>query len=84
MIVESLDLGALKTKILSAKLKVLGWESALVISASEADTNFEQAASNLPEIAVVKQQGANVYDILRRKTLVITREAVEQLEARLI
>ena len=45
--------------------------------------NFARAARNLPKVDVLPQQGANVYDILRRDTLVLTREAVQQLEARL-
>jgi large subunit ribosomal protein L4 len=47
------------------------------------DTAFARAARNLPNIDVLPQQGANVYDILRRDTLVLTREAVKHLEARL-
>jgi large subunit ribosomal protein L4 len=47
------------------------------------DASFAKAARNLPKVDVLPQQGANVYDILRRDTLVLTRNAVEQLEARL-
>ncbi|HUJ96942.1 MAG TPA: 50S ribosomal protein L4, partial [Stellaceae bacterium] len=47
------------------------------------DENFARAARNLPEVDVLPQQGANVYDILRRDTLVLTRDAVQHLEARL-
>ncbi len=55
----------------------------LIIGGAELDENFARAARNLPEVDVLPQQGANVYDILRRDTLVLTRDAVQHLEARL-
>ncbi len=61
----------------------LGWSSALVIDGSTLDENFARAARNLPGIDVLPEQGANVHDILRRDTLVLTKDAVEALEARL-
>ncbi len=72
-----------KTKPLAAKLKKLGWSSVLVIDGDEVNENFARAARNIPLVDLLPQQGANVYDILRRDTLVLTRGAVEQLEARL-
>lgn len=72
-----------KTKALAALLKGLGLDSALIIDGANLDQNFVRAAGNLPAIDVLPEQGANVYDILRRDTLVLTRNAVEQLEARL-
>jgi large subunit ribosomal protein L4 len=72
-----------KTKALAAQFKKLGWESVLIIDGPELDANFARAARNLPKVDVLPQQGANVYDILRRDTLVLTRSAVEHLEARL-
>lgn len=72
-----------KTKALSAKFKGLGWTSVLVIDGSEIDDGFARAARNIPLVDVLPQQGANVYDILRRHTLVLTKGAVAQLEARL-
>ncbi len=72
-----------KTKALGQRLAKLGWESVLIIGGSTLDENFARAARNLPKVDVLPQQGANVYDILRRDTLVLTREAVQQLEARL-
>jgi large subunit ribosomal protein L4 len=72
-----------KTKALAAQFKRLGWESVLIIDGPELDANFARAARNLPKVDVLPQQGANVYDILRRDTLVLTRSAVEHLEARL-
>jgi len=72
-----------KTKALRTRLEVLGWGSVLIIDGAAVDQNFARAARNLPRVDVLPQQGANVYDILRRDTLVLTRAAVEQLEARL-
>ena len=82
-IVESLDLGAARTRVLAERLGKLGWSSALVIDGDEVDSGFALAARNLIEIQVLPQQGANVYDILRRDRLVLTRKAVENLQARL-
>ena len=72
-----------KTKALRAQFATLGWESVLIIDGAAVDEGFAKAARNLPKVDVLPSQGANVYDILRRDTLVLTREAVEQLEARL-
>jgi large subunit ribosomal protein L4 len=72
-----------KTKVLAAKLKALGFGSVLFIDGPALDVNFARAAANLPMVDVLPSEGANVYDILRRDTLVLTRAAVAQLEARL-
>ena len=72
-----------KTKALRGRFAALGWESVLIIDGAEIDQGFARAARNLPRVDVLPQQGANVYDILRRDTLVLTRAAAEQLEARL-
>lgn len=73
-----------KTAGLAAAFGKLGWQrSVLIIDGPELDDNFARAARNLPGIDVLPQQGANVYDILRRETLVLTKAAVEHLEARL-
>lgn len=72
-----------KTRELARKLDVLGWSSALVIDGSTVDPGFARAARNIPGIDVLPEQGANVYDILRRDTLVLTKDAVQALEARL-
>jgi large subunit ribosomal protein L4 len=72
-----------KTKDLKAKLAKLGWGSVLVIDGPAVDQNFALAARNLIGIDVLPSVGANVYDILRRDTLVLTKAAVEALEARL-
>ena len=72
-----------KTKLLGERLTKLGWTSVLIIDGATLDVNFARAAGNLPKVDVLPHQGANVYDILRRDTLVLTRDAVQQLEARL-
>ena len=72
-----------KTKALRTRLAAFGGDSVLIIDGSVVEENFARAARNLPRVDVLSHQGANVYDILRRDTLVLTREAVRRLEARL-
>ncbi len=72
-----------KTADLARRLAKLGWSSALIIDGAAVDAGFARAARNIPGIDVLPQQGANVYDILRRDTLVLTKDAVQALEARL-
>ncbi len=72
-----------KTKSLVQKLGKLGLKSALIIDGANLDVNFVKAARNIPHIDVLPEQGANVYDILRCEVLVLTRNAVEQLQERL-
>lgn len=83
LILEAAQADSHKTKALAGRLSALGLTSALIIDGANLDGNFVRAAGNLPLIDVLPEQGANVYDILRRDTLVLTRNAVEQLEARL-
>jgi large subunit ribosomal protein L4 len=71
-----------KTKDLTAQLKKLGISNALVIGGAQLDEKFAKAARNIPNIDVLPLAGLNVYDVLRRKTLVLTREAVEGVNAR--
>lgn len=71
-----------KTKDLFAQFGALGLRSALIVSGAEVDTSFGRAARNIPQIDVLPIQGLNVYDILRRDTLVLTRAAIEALEER--
>jgi large subunit ribosomal protein L4 len=82
IVIDEAQLGEAKTKQLRARLDALGWDSVLIIDGA-VNENFARAARNLPKVDVLPQQGANVYDILRRDTLVLTRDAVQQLEARL-
>ena len=72
-----------KTKALAAQFKKLGWGSVLVIDGPEVNEQFAKAARNIPNVDVLPQQGANVYDILRRDTLVLTKGAMEHLVERL-
>ena len=83
VIIDSAKLDSPKTKALAEKLGKLGWASVLLIDGPTVDGNFALAAANIPTLDVLPQQGANVYDILRRQTLVLTRDAVEHLAARL-
>ncbi len=82
IVIDEAQIGEAKTKLLRARLDALGWGSVLIIDGA-VNENFARAARNLPKIDVLPQQGANVYDILRRDTLVLTRDAAQQLEARL-
>ncbi|MDA8585863.1 50S ribosomal protein L4 [Rhodobacteraceae bacterium] len=72
-----------KTGGLAKQLKNLGWKRALVIDGAEVNANFAAATSNLSDINVLPSMGANVYDILKSDTLVITKAGLEALEARL-
>jgi len=83
VVIDDARLPEAKTKALVQRLGKLGWASVLFIGGAEIDQGFARAARNLPQVDVLPQQGANVYDILRRDTLVLTRGAVEALEARL-
>lgn len=72
-----------KTQDMVKSLSGLGVSSALVIDGNEVDTNFARATNNIPHIDVMPSAGANVYDILRHDTLVLTKDAVDMLTARL-
>ena len=81
-----LDAAALpegKTGLLAKKLAKLGWSSVLIVDGAAVEQGLERAARNLVGVDCLPQIGANVYDILRRDTLVLTKDAVAQLEARL-
>jgi len=71
-----------KTKKLLAQFGTLGLSNALIIDGSEVDANFRLAARNIPNIDVLPVQGINVYDIMRRTKLVLTKAALDALEAR--
>ena len=72
-----------KTRELQKRLAGMGWGSVLVIDGNAVDPNFARAASNIVGLDVLPSQGANVYDILRRDTLVLTKLGVEYLVERL-
>ena len=82
MVLDKAELGAPRTKDLVEAFRGLGIENALIISGASVDGNFARAARNIPNIDVLPVAGLNVYDILRRHTLVITREAAEGIRAR--
>ncbi|WP_067334584.1 50S ribosomal protein L4 [Stappia indica] len=71
-----------KTKALAARLANLGLSNALVVDGSEIDANFRLASRNIPAIDLLPVEGLNVYDILRREKLVLTKSAVTALEER--
>lgn len=71
-----------KTKELAGKLKGLDLENALIIGGVELDENFARAARNIPNIDVLPVAGLNVYDVLRRHKLVVTKDALDGIEAR--
>ena len=83
VVVDALDVKEAKTRPLAKALAARGLEDALIIDGDTVNELFARAARNLPKVDVLPQAGANVYDILRRDTLVLTRNAVQGLEARL-
>ena len=83
VVVDEVVSADVKTSVMATKLKNLGWDSALIIDSNEVDRNFALSTRNLPCVDVLPEAGANVYDILRRDTLVLTKNAVASLEARL-
>jgi len=83
VVIDSLELKDAKTKALAAAFGQNGWNGkVLVIDGDAVDGAFRQAAGNLPGVNVLPAVGANVYDILKHDTLVLTKAAVEKLEAR--
>ncbi len=82
VVLDDLMLSDAKTKTLIANFAKLGLTNALMIGGSEVDENFARAARNIPNIDVLPIQGINVYDILRRGTLVLSKAAIEALEER--
>jgi large subunit ribosomal protein L4 len=82
IVVDDVRLADAKTKGLIDRFGKLGLGNALIIGGTEIDTGFQKAARNIPNIDVLPVQGINVYDILRREKLVLTRAAVDALEAR--
>ncbi|MDA0676168.1 MAG: 50S ribosomal protein L4 [Proteobacteria bacterium] len=83
IVLEDAKLSDPKTKGLVDRLEKLAWGRTLIIDGNEIDNNFALAARNVMELDVLPSQGANVYDILRRDTLVLTKEAVAKLVERL-
>ncbi len=81
-VIDSIDMAAPKTAELASTLGKLGLDNALFIGGAEVNKNFALAARNIPNMDVLPVQGINVYDILRRGTLVLSKDAVSALEAR--
>lgn len=82
IIIDELNMKEAKTKVLTSSFAKLGFKNALLIGGKEIDANFSRAASNIPNVDVLPVQGINVYDILRRGKLVLSKAAVEALEER--
>ena len=82
VVMESFTLETPKTAALRASFALMGVKSALVIAGPEVDGNLKLAAGNIPHVDVLPSAGLNVYDILRRDTLVLTRAAIEAIAAR--
>ena len=82
VIVDTVAVTDPKTSALRAQLGKLGLTNALVIAGAEVDTNFALASRNIPNLDVLPNAGLNVYDVLRRQTLVLTKDAVDAINAR--
>lgn len=83
VIIDEATVKEAKTAALAKQLKALGWGATLVIDGEAVNAGFLRAAGNIMGLDVLPSQGANVYDIMRRDTLVLTRNAVEKLVERL-
>jgi large subunit ribosomal protein L4 len=83
VVLDTLDTAEAKTGALAKAVKALGWKRVLIIDGAAVNENFARAAANIQNLDVLPSMGANVYDILKRDTLVITKAGIEALEARL-
>lgn len=83
VVLDKVEAKSHKTKEMAAQLKALGLESAVILGAEAANENFVRATRNIPLIDLLPQAAANVYDILHRDVLVITKAALEDLQKRL-
>ncbi|WP_297697281.1 50S ribosomal protein L4 [Phenylobacterium sp.] len=82
IVLDAATVKATKTAALRASFAKIGVTNALVIAGSEVDANLKLAARNIPNVDVLPNAGLNVYDVLRRQTLVLTKDAVEAIRAR--
>jgi large subunit ribosomal protein L4 len=82
IVVEAAAVAEARTAALRAQLAKIGVTNALVIAGAEVDANLKLAARNIPNVDVLPNAGLNVYDVLRRQTLVLTKDAVEAIRAR--
>lgn len=83
VVLDGLSLESGKTKDLAQQIEAHGWSSVLVIANNEYDEGFARAVRNIHVMDVLPHEGANVFDILRRDTLAVTKDALQALEARL-
>ncbi|MCA0207375.1 50S ribosomal protein L4 [Pararhodobacter sp.] len=83
VILDAAEMAEAKTAMLAKAVNDLGWKKVLIIDGASVNENFAAAARNLDGVDILPSMGANVYDILKRETLVITKAGVEALEARL-
>lgn len=83
VVIDSVDFNDAKTSVLAKAVKELGWKRALIIDGADVNENFARAARNIEGLDILPSMGANVFDILKRDTLVITKAGLEALEARL-
>ena len=82
VVIENAKLSEAKSKVLSNLLKGFGWRKALIVDGPQLDMNLVRAAKNIDSLDVLPSAGINVYDILKKNTLVLTRSAVNALEER--
>ncbi|MBL8552092.1 MAG: 50S ribosomal protein L4 [Hyphomonadaceae bacterium] len=82
IVVDTLSMKDAKTKVVRARLEALGAANALIIGGAELDMKFALAARNIPNIDVLPSAGLNVYDIMRRSRLILTKDAVDAINAR--
>ena len=82
VVLDSATLAEPKTAALRGQFAGIGLTNALIIAGAEVDNNFALAARNIPNVDVLPNAGLNVYDVLRRQTLVLTRDAVDAITAR--
>ena len=83
VVLDMAEIKDAKTSVLAKQVNALGWKRALIIDGAAVNEEFARAARNLANLDVLPSMGANVYDILKRDTLVLTKAGVEALEARL-
>ena len=83
VVVDSVDVKDAKTSAVAKQVGALGWKRALIIDGAEVNADFAKAARNISTLDILPSQGANVYDILKSDTLVITKAGLAALEARL-
>jgi large subunit ribosomal protein L4 len=82
VVLDAVAIDGPKTAALRARFDKLGFKNCLIIAGAEVDGAFKLAARNIPNVDVLPNAGLNVYDVLRRETLVLTRDAVEAIQAR--